>query len=170
MKKLILSAVTAVLVVSCEKKIPENETTDSSPDSIVVVPETNEPVESSTLQSCYMAAVGKDSVFVSLEDNLGTIIGKMHYKNFEKDSSIGDVVGSQNGDTLKLVYTFRAERTVSDREIYFLKKEGNIIEATGEYKTEGKSVAYSHPEKIKYDGTILKQIDCTDFDKNFKVK
>lgn len=168
MKKLFLSTLIISAVLSCEKKSDEVVTTHESLDSLVVIPETNEPRQSSTLQTCYMEAKDKDSVFVSLEDNLGTIIGKMRYKNFEKDSSTGTVVGSQNGDTLKLVYTFEAEGKTSDREIYFLRKGENLIEGIGEQKVDGNKSNYANPSKLKYSGNTLKQIDCTDFDKNFK--
>ena len=170
MKKIILSALIVSMTISCDKKSAETVVTSEPTDSLTVIPETNEPIESSTLQTCYVEATGKDSVFVSLEDNLGTIIGKMRYKNFEKDSSTGDLVGSQNGDTIKLVYTFESEGKISDRQIYFLKKEGNIIEGIGEQKTEGNQSNYVNPTKLKYEGNTLKQVDCTDFDKKFKGK
>ena len=170
MKKFILSAFIVLTALSCEKKSTETVDTQTTPPDSVVVPETNEPVESSTLQTCYMEATGKDTLFVSIDDNLGTITGKMRYKNFEKDSSFGDVMGTQNGDTIKLNYTFQAEGIISDREIYFLKKDGNLIEGTGEHKTEGNKDFYANPSQLKYDGHILKSADCTNFEKNFKIK
>ena len=170
MKNLILSALIILTAASCEKKSTETVDTQTvTPDSITV-PESNEPVESSTLQSCYMEVTGKDTLFVSLDDNLGTITGKMRYKNFEKDSSFGDVMGTQNGDTIKLNYTFEAEGTTSDREIYFLRKDGNLIEGIGEHKTEGNRDFYANPAQLKYEGHTLKSVDCTDFEKNFKSK
>ncbi len=170
MKNLILSALMILTAVSCEKKTTETvDIQTTTPDSITV-PESNEPVESSTLQTCYMEATGKDTLFVSLDDNLGTITGKMRYKNFEKDSSIGDLIGTQNGDTLMLNYTFEAEGTTSEREIYFLRKDGNLIEGIGEHKTESNKDFYANPAQLKYEGHTLKSIDCTNFEKNFKTK
>ena len=170
MKNLILSALMILTAVSCEKKTTETvDMQTTTPDSITV-PESNEPVESSTLQTCYMEVTGKDTLFISLDDNLGTITGKMRYKNFEKDSSFGDVMGTQNGDTIKLNYTFEAEGTTSDREIYFLRKDGNLIEGIGEHIAEGSRDFYANPAQLKYEGHTLKSIDCTDFDKNFKTK
>ena len=170
MKNYILSAFIMITALSCEKKSSETVSSQTTAPDSVTVPESNEPIEPSTLQSCYFAANGKDSVFVSLDDNLGTITGKMRYKNFEKDSSIGDVMGTQNGDTLKLSYTFEAEGTTSDREIYFLRKDGNLIEGIGEHKTEGNRDFYANPAQLKYEGHTLKSVDCTDFEKNFKSK
>ena len=170
MKNLILSALMILTMVSCEKKITETvDTQTATPDSIVV-PESNEPLESSTLQTCYMEATGKDTLFFFFFDNLGTITGKIRYKNFEKDSSIADLIGTQNGDTLMLNYTFEAEGTTSEREIYFLRKDGNLIEGIGEHKTEGSRDFYANPAQLKYEGHTLKSIDCTNFEKNFKTK
>ena len=170
MKNLILSALMILTAVSCEKKTTETvDMQTTTPDSITV-PESNEPVESSTLQTCYMEVNGQDTLFVSLDDNLGTITGKMRYKNFEKDSSFGDVMGTQNGDTIKLNYTFEAEGTTSDREIYFLRKDGNLIEGIGEHIAEGSRDFYANPAQLKYEGHTLKSIDCTNFEKNFKTK
>ena len=171
MKKIILSSIIMSLtVLSCEKKTTDLVTSDDSLDSMVVIPETNEPIESSTLQTCYMEVISKDSVFLTLDDNLGTITGKMRYKNFEKDSSVGDVMGYKNGDTLKLVYIFEAEGTTSEREIYFLKKADNLLEATGQYKVDGIKSTYANTSQLKYDGHTLNQVDCTDFSKRFNKK
>lgn len=170
MKNYILSAFIAIAALSCEKKSTETVSSQTTAPDSVTVPESNEPVEPSTLQSCYFAANGKDSVFVSLDDNLGTITGKMRYKNFEKDSSSGDVMGTQNGDTIKLSYTFQAEGTTSEREIYFLKKDGGLIEGIGDHKTESNKDLYANPAQLKYEGNTLKQVDCNDFEKNFIVK
>ncbi|WP_228414539.1 hypothetical protein [Chryseobacterium sp. SNU WT5] len=165
-----MSALTISLFLSCEKKTSETVNVDGSLSDTVVIPASNEPVESSTLQTCYMEAISKDSVFLSLDDNLGTITGKMRYKNFEKDSSFGDVAGIQNADTLKLMYTFESEGKTSDREIYFLRKGDKLMEATGEYTTDGSTSKYTNPSKLKYDGHQLQQIDCTNFDKKFTSK
>jgi len=170
MKNYILSAFIAIAALSCEKKSTETVSSQTTAPDSITVPESNEPIEPSTLQTCYFAANAKDSIFVSLDDNLGTITGKMRYKNFEKDSSFGDVMGTQNGDTIKLSYTFQAEGTTSEREIYFLKKDGGLIEGIGDHKTESNKDLYANPTQLKYEGNTLKQVDCNDFEKNFIVK
>lgn len=167
MKKIIFASALSVFLLSCEKKTEESTELQSTVDS-VTVPESSEPLQPSTIQNCYLGVTGKDSVFVSVEDNLGTIIGKMRYKNFEKDSSHGEISGTQNGDTLKLNYVFEAEGMTSEREIYFVKKDGKLIEGIGEQKTEGNIATYSAPGKIKYEGHELSQVDCTKFETQFK--
>ncbi|WP_304342758.1 hypothetical protein [Chryseobacterium koreense] len=169
MKNLILSLSMVLFVTSCEKKSTETKMT-ATPSDTVTVPETNEPVEPSTLQTCFMANTEKDSIFLTLDDNLGTFTGKLRYKNFEKDSSFGDIVGNQNGDTLKLNYTFQSEGMTSEREIFYLRKDGNLIEGIGDHKTEGKREVYANYRKIKYEGHILKQEDCTVVEQKMKEK
>lgn len=169
MKKLLLSSLLITLVLSCDKKV-ESTIVDTKSDTIMI-PETNEPIVSSTLQTCYMAAVKNDSVFISLEDNLGTLTGKMRYKNFEKDSSYGTLVGFKNADTLKLMYTFESEGTTSEREIYFVLKGDKLLEATGPYTSDnGSKSVYTDPSKLQYNGHELTQVDCTPFEKNFIMK
>lgn len=169
MNKICLAALAALIFTSCEKKSDQLTVNEPAPDS-AIVPETNEPMESSTVQNCYISVVGKDSVFVSLEDNLGTFIGKMRYKNFEKDSSIGDISGTQNGDTLKLNYVFEAEGTTSEREIYFLKKDGKLLEGIGDHVTDGNTDRYANPGQLRYEGHTFQSADCTNFDRNFSLK
>lgn len=170
MKNYLVVTCALISIISCEKKISETVNTENAKDSVVVVPENAEPIESSTQQTCYLGATGKDSVFISLDDNLGTITGKMRYKNLEKDSSFGDIVGTQNGDTLKLNYTFQSEGINSEREIYFLKKKDQLTEGIGDHKIEGKKDFYENTSKLKFDGFILKQVDCRDFEKKLIVK
>lgn len=169
MKKYLIIPTVALFLFNCTKKTTENADLQSSKaDSSLVIE--NEPLASSTVQDCYVAVNGKDSVFISVEDNLGTIIGQMRYKNFQKDSSFGDISGTKNGDTLKLNYTFQAEGTTSEREIYFLKKDGNLIEAIGEHTTEGNQDTYTNPARLTYNGQTLKRVNCDDFEKNFTGK
>lgn len=155
--------------ISCEKKTDKNIDTSNSPDSVVNTDD-SEPLEPSTVQNCYVGVTGKDSVFVSIDDNLGTFTGKMRYKNFEKDSSVGDLMGTKNGDTLKLNYTFASEGMSSDREIFFLMKDGKLLEGIGDHKVEGNKDMYANPAQIKYTGQELEKADCKNFEKNFTSK
>lgn len=168
MKNVILFAAVLFAAISCEKKA--DQTIDTSTKDSVNAIDTSQPVEPSTVQNCYLGVTGKDSVYVSLDDNLGTFTGKMRYKNFEKDSSMGDLMGTKNGDTLKLNYTFASEGMTSDREIYFLMKDGKLVEGIGDHKVEGDKDSYADPAQIKYIGQELEKADCKNFDKNFASK
>ncbi len=171
MKSYFLFVFIILTTISCEKKPIETDFAQTTPPDSIIIPETDEPIESSTVQTCYIGATEKDSVFLTLEDNLGTITGRMRYKNHEKDSTIGDIIGNQNGDTLKLSYTFQSEGITSEREIYFLMKIEALQEGIGEQKTDRHKSSYTDYSKIKYEeGLILKQTDCNDFEKKFSRK
>ena len=166
MNNYILSAFILLFAISCEKKSSETVNTSTTPPDSVTVPETNERVESSSVQTCYMANTGKDSVFASLDDNLGTITGKMRYKNFEKDSSYGDLNGISDGDTLKVDYVFQSEGSTSTREIWFLMKDGKLLEGIAEYDETGEK--YKNTLDIKYQGGHqLSAVNCESFDNKF---
>jgi len=166
MKKILFAAGFTAFVLSCGKKNnqdavlqPDFDSTAVANDSLAV----QEPITT----NCFTAVSGKDSLFLSYEDNLGTITGKMNYKNFEKDSSKGDISGLINGDTLKVTYTFEAEGTTSSREIWFLKKNKELIEGIGKYDESGEN--YSDGKSVKFEGgNTLKPTDCKVIEKYLK--
>lgn len=158
MKKLILLGSLAAFLINCNKKtekvIPQVE-----PDSTAVAESVIDTLGPKSF--CYMSVVGKDTVFASIDDNLGTITGKMSYKNHEKDSSKGDVTGFKSGDTLKLTYEFESEGTRSKRDIFFIQKDNTLIEGIGEQKDDNGQMKYANENKINYNaGHKLKTADC----------
>ncbi|MGI9651480.1 hypothetical protein [Chryseobacterium sp. RLHN22] len=159
MKKYIVISAFSVLLMNCTKK---NETVKpvTTTDSIETPAE---PVVD-TLGAktfCYVGVTGKDSVFVSLDDNLGTFSGKMAYKNSEKDSSKGELSGFKSGDTLKLTYEFASEGTTSKRDIFFIQKGNTLTEGIGNQKDENGTMRYADEKKISYkDGQKLESADC----------
>lgn len=167
MKNLVLVGALVMVAVSCNKKT-ETTTVEPIDSSGIFVDEAN--VTDSTLAStsaCYVEAIGKDTVFAKINNNLGTITGSLHYKNFEKDSSFGDLSGIADGDTLKVDYVFQAEGTTSTREIWFLQKDGKLIEGIGNYDDSGER--YATPKVVKFEsGHYLNQADCTTVEPKLK--
>lgn len=160
MKKVILLGSFAVLLLNCNKKaetlVPETASVDTA-----AATEKNGDTLGAT-SSCYMGITGKDTVFASIDDNLGTITGKIQYKNHEKDSSKGNVTGFKSGDTLKLTYEFQSEGTTSKRDIYFIQKNNLLTEGIGEQKNDNGQMKYASESKISYKpGQQLKPADCT---------
>ncbi|SFN94314.1 hypothetical protein SAMN05421594_4808 [Chryseobacterium oleae] len=158
MKKLILLGSVSILLINCNKKT-ETPPPTAKVDTAAVV----EPVIDTLgpKSFCYMAVTGKDSVFASIDDNLGTITGKIVYKNNEKDSSKGDVTGFKSGDTLKLTYEFQSEGTKSKRDIFFIQKDNTLTEGIGDHKEEDGQSKYADEKKISYkDGQKLEPADC----------
>lgn len=158
MKKLILLGSVSVFLMNCNKKT-ETPAAKVQTDTVAVV----EPVVDTLgpKSFCYMAVTGKDSVFASIDDNLGTITGKLAYKNSEKDSSKGDITGFKSGDTLKLTYEFQSEGTKSKRDIFFIQKDNTLTEGIGAHKEEDGQSKYADEKKITYkDGQKLEPADC----------
>nr|WP_315028406.1 hypothetical protein [uncultured Chryseobacterium sp.] len=158
MKKLILLGAISVVMINCNKKT-ETPAPKVEADTIAV----EEPVVDTLgpKSFCYVGVTGKDSVFASIDDNLGTIIGKLSYKNSEKDSSKGDVTGFKSGDTLKLTYEFTSEGKKSKRDIYFLQKDNTLMEGIGDHKEEDGISKYANDKKVSYkDGQRLIAADC----------
>ncbi|REC61687.1 hypothetical protein DRF65_14645 [Chryseobacterium pennae] len=158
MKKLILIVAVSAVMINCNKKT-EAPAPKVNTDTIAV----EEPVIDTLgpKSFCYVGVTGKDSVFASIDDNLGTITGKLSYKNSEKDSSKGDVTGFKSGDTLKLTYEFSSEGKKSKRDIYFLQKDNALTEGIGDHKEEDGQSKYADEKKISYkDGQKLSTADC----------
>jgi hypothetical protein len=158
MKKYIVLGALSVLAMNCNKKnekVKPIVTTDSLENPAEPVVDT---LGARTF--CYLGVTGKDSVFVSLDDNLGTFSGKMAYKNSEKDSSKGELFGFRSGDTLKLTYEFASEGTTSKRDIYFIQKDNVLTEGIGDQKDENGTMRYADEKKITYkDGQKLETAD-----------
>ncbi len=166
MKKTLYTLGFIITLSSCNKKsdisitTPKVDTLAKSDDSMYKI------TPLATL--CFKGATDKDSIFLSYEDNLGTVTGKLKYKHAEKDGNNGEIAGLMDGDTLKVTYTFISEGTTSDREIWFLKKGTSIIEAIGQYDTSG--LLYANTKNITFTGTELEPTDCKSIDKQFISK
>ena len=165
MRNSILFILTVTLLTSCKEdkktfEANENVTIDTL-DAAETTVETPDSLKIQTM--CYYAATGKDSVFASLTDNLGTITGKIKFQNFEKDSSAGDLFGIKNGDTLKLTYRFESEGVTTENEMWFLQKDDRLYEGIGERDTDGEK--YKSYKNIKFDGWQLIPAECAKIDK-----
>ncbi len=146
-----------VLLLSCQKTQVEKhaaiETSDSLAENAVT------PINELKSHQCYLNVTGRDSLVLKYENNQGTVIGTMAFKNFQKDSSFGDVKGNFSGDTLKLNYTFQSEGTTSVREVIFLNQNNTLIERTGPLDETGPK--FSDYSKITFEGNReLKPVDC----------
>lgn len=159
MKKLILLSSLSVFLLNCNKK-PEAPVAETAQSDTTAA--TEKIVDTLVAKSfCYLGVTGKDTVFVSIDDNLGTITGKMASKNSEKDSNKGELSGFKSGDTLKLTYNFASEgKTRNKNEIYFLQTKDGLSEGIGDRDPET-GTKYANEKKIKYTGgRNLKVADC----------
>jgi hypothetical protein len=160
MKKLIVLSTLSAFLLNCNKKAEAPVGEPVSTDTMAAAEKVTDTLGPKSF--CYMGVTGKDTVFVSIDDNLGTITGKMSNKNNEKDSNKGDLTGFKSGDTLKLTYTFASEgKTGNKNDLYFLQTKEGLSEGIGERDAET-GTKYADEKKIKYTGgRILKTADCT---------
>ncbi|MFC3157666.1 hypothetical protein SAMN05443633_1092 [Chryseobacterium arachidis] len=158
MKKLILLGILPVLLLNCNKK-PEAPVAEITSVDTTATEKVIDTLGSKSF--CYMGVTGKDTVYVTIDDNLGTITGKMATKNSEKDSNKGDLNGFKAGDTLKLTYDFASEGVSGNKnDIYFLQTKDGLVEGIGERDAET-GTKYANDKKIKYaGGRTLKTADC----------
>jgi hypothetical protein len=159
MKKLILLSSLSVFLMNCNKKTEVPVTETAPVDTTAATGKVIDTLGSKSF--CYMGITGKDTVFVVIDDNLGTITGKMATKNSEKDSNKGDLSGFKSGDTLKLMYEFATEGTTGNKnDIYFLQTKDGLTEGIGDRDAET-GTKYANEKKIKYaGGRSLKVADC----------
>lgn len=168
MKTIISSIVLAFALVGCNKTTDNKEKTiDSSGvfrDQISVADSTL-----SATKGCYIRVIGNDTLFANIEDNLGTVTGKLYYKNFEKDKTWGEIVGFSDGDTLKVDYLFQSEGKNSSMEIWFLKKDKKIAEGIG--KRDQTGLKYANYKDINFDvNEYLEPSNCTELEKKIPTK
>ena len=159
MKKLIVLGALSAFLLNCNKKPEAPVAEPVSTDTTAAAEKVTDTLGPKSF--CYMGVTGKDTVFVSIDDNLGTITGKMANKNSEKDSNKGDLTGFKSGDTLKLTYTFASEgKTGNKNDMYFIQTKDGLAEGIGERDAET-GTKYADEKKIKYaGGKILKTADC----------
>lgn len=149
--KLIIYSILFLSLISCNKKENTQPKKINVPDSLISANQPNFKIDKIP-ENCYLMVTGKDSAAIHIVDNLGTFSGNMAVKNSEKDSSSGELAGFKNEDTLKLSYTFKSEGQTSEREIYFLQKNGELIEGLGDYK---------NPKTLKFDAkNSYKKVNC----------
>lgn len=159
MKKLFFILSTISLVISCEKNDGKQMNVENrKPDTLAIPDHEKNVIENKeNTDYCYLNVIGKDSLMMKYKITNGNVSGKLIYKNFEKDSSTGDISGKISGDTLKLNYKFASEGMISEREVYFLQDSGVLLEGIGEYSDNsspqqkylsGKSVNYSKGRRL----------------------
>lgn len=155
MKNILAVSLVILGLLSCNK----NHQNTEKKEDIKGVFQDEESLADSTLsasKNCYIRSIGNDTVYAKIENNLGTITGQLYYKNHQKDSSFGDIIGFLDGDTIKVEYTFQSERETSVRPIWFLIKDKKIIEGIGKYENLDLKNAINFDDE-----NIFENADCS---------
>ncbi|MDA9554603.1 hypothetical protein N9R54_00075 [Pelobium sp.] len=77
---------------------------------------------------CFLAVVGKDSAFLSLEKHGEQVKGTLKYQFTEKDKTDGTLEGQLDKDTLNVGYNYFSEGVKSSRNLKFLLSSDKIYE------------------------------------------
>ncbi|RYZ50273.1 MAG: hypothetical protein EOP49_14360 [Sphingobacteriales bacterium] len=150
----------AATLVACNKK-SEEATEDAAGSAVVQDSVVDAPGPAEPIAECYEFVQKKDTISLSVIENGASVTGNLMFKNFEKDSSHGTVIGTTSGDTLKLTYTFQSEGTQSKRDMYFLKDGVKLRMGTGDMQDKDGAMTFTSPKTVLYGNAIvLSKTEC----------
>ena len=119
--------------------------------------------------ACYMQVIKRDTIVMLIEKNENNISGRLSFDNYEKDGSSGTVLGWQDGDVMKLVYSFVSEGMNSIMEVFFKKKGDGLVRGVGEMESKGDTVYFLHPELVDFpDDAVMNKLDCEQVPEKYK--
>jgi hypothetical protein len=105
-------------------------------------------------QTCYAGTIGRDSIFLKIEKFPNVVTGRLEYKFYEKDNSVGEIDGVMSNDTLVADYRFTTEGKQSVTQVIFLLQGDFAIEGYGEKEEkEGKTV-FKNRGQISFENSI----------------
>jgi hypothetical protein len=110
---------------------------------------------------CYLYAKGGDTISMKVSQTGQTINGDLQFHFSEKDNSDGYIQGEMQKDTLVADYTFKAEGSVSVRQVVFLKRGDGFVMGSGEVQNAGNKEFFKDLSKAKFDNIVLQRVDCT---------
>jgi hypothetical protein len=114
-----------------------------------------------SLKHCYQYISQKDSAFLSLETKNNQVTGTLSYNLFEKDKNNGAITGIIKGDTIIADYTFQSEGMTSIREVVWLKKNDQLLEATGDIEEVNGKAKFKNLSTLSFGKSmIFKKTDC----------
>ncbi|PIE50653.1 MAG: hypothetical protein CSA38_02485 [Flavobacteriales bacterium] len=156
MKKATALLSLVILLLNCNK-IDQKTTSSTEKTDTLAINESDFKVEEIP-QGCYFLAQNKDTTFININDNAGTIIGEIRHRIGKKDS-IGDLMGFASEDTLKLEVQYKLNSdSIITEDIWFLKQYGNLYQGVGKKHHDG---TYAHPSFVKFEGgKVYQPIDC----------
>ena len=96
------------------------------------------------------------------------VTGKLSFNNSEKDGSTGIVKGKMEDNILKLYYRFVSEGMNSVMEVYFKYEDGKLLRGIGDTGNKSDTSYFTNVAAIKYNGSVLKKIDCTSLPGKYK--
>ncbi|MFC3198818.1 hypothetical protein ACFOET_14445 [Parapedobacter deserti] len=122
---------------------------------------TSEPPSQSADSSCYLYVNGRDSAWLQLSLQDGSVSGTLRFDNYEIDGSRGTVHGDTSGDTLFVQYDYQAEGMRSVTEEAFLQRGGALIRGAGDREEHENVYRFTDRATIDFtDGQIFQPVSC----------
>ena len=138
-------------VFSCNHTSNQSSESDTTEEIKAMIP----------AQTCYVGAIGRDSIFLKTEQFPNVVTGTLEYKNYEKDRSRGEIDGIMHGDTLVADYTFTSEGKSSVAQVVFLLQGDTAVEGHGDKEEKDGKMVFKAPDKISFDqSVILTKVAC----------
>ncbi len=114
----------------------------------------NSPIAVENIEGCYVANIAKDVYTLNIQNQVGADVnGRLVFKNFEKDSSSGDVAGTYEDGILFGRYKFQSEGTTSDMEVAFKRTGTDFVRGYGEMVATGDN--FADTSNITYDTSVV---------------
>lgn len=120
-----------------------------------------EKVETTT--ACYTYTTDNDSIMLRLTRIDSMVNGELTYILYEKDANKGTIEGVMKGDTLFADYTFTSEGTTSVREVAFVQRGDELVEAFGEVEEQNGKFVFSDRSLLTLnENVVLRSSECED--------
>jgi hypothetical protein len=110
--------------------------------------------QNDSIIGCYVATIAKDVYSMNITSQEGIAIeGTLAYKNFEKDSSSGTLVGIYDSQMLLGDYSFASEGMDSVAQVAFKKTPEGFIRGFGPTETMGNKEVLTDTSNLTYENS-----------------
>lgn len=154
---LFIALVSIMFSAGCNPQ-KQNDASVKTTDSLIL--KTDSDDAAMIKDQCYLFVAAKDSYALRLNFEGKKVTGKAIFKNYQKDSSHGDVSGTKDGDNIHLWYHFLSEGMESYSELY-LKVEGEQLNSgMGEILVQGDSAFLKDKANLTFGSIIYSKTGC----------
>lgn len=113
--------------------------------------------------TCYTYTTENDSIMLRLVRRGKSVEGELTYILYEKDINKGTIRGTMEGDTLFADYTFKSEGATSVREVAFVRRGDELVEAFGDVEEQNGKFVFSDPSLLSLnENVVLRESECGD--------
>jgi hypothetical protein len=145
--KFIISLFTVIILISCNAQQQEERS--------------NNPITENNIINCYRYIKNNDTVMLKTISIGSDVTGILTYNFYEKDKSVGTILGKMKGELLVADYSFSSEGVHSVRQVVFKKIDRTFIEGYGEIEEQNGKTIFKNIDSLYFNNSILlKEIEC----------